>query len=52
MSAVDRASLEARLRAEGLESCSWSNRPGDRYEMAYLPAGTLGTGARGRGCRW
>jgi uncharacterized protein YjlB len=28
----DAASLEARLRAEGLESGRWSNGPGDRYE--------------------
>jgi quercetin dioxygenase-like cupin family protein len=108
MSPVDRASLEARLRAEGLEPYSWSNQPGDRYERhrhdydkvivategsvtfglvghgvgfvlgpgerldlpasiehdavvgprgvvcleAHLPAGTLGSHARGRGYRW
>ena len=38
MSPVDRASLEARLRAEGLEPSVWS--------------GTLGTRAEGRGYRW
>lgn len=32
MSPVDRASLEARLRAEGLEPSTWSNLPGERYE--------------------
>lgn len=33
MRSVDRAGLEARLRAEGLELTSWSNGPGDRYEI-------------------
>jgi len=33
MSPVDRASLEARLKAEGLEVSAWSNQPGDRYEQ-------------------
>ena len=32
MSPVDRASLEARLKEQGLELTSWSNQPGDRYE--------------------
>jgi len=31
MSPVDRASLEARLKAQGLELTSWSNEPGYRY---------------------
>jgi quercetin dioxygenase-like cupin family protein len=33
MSPVDRASLEARLRAEGLEPTVWSSLPGDRFEQ-------------------
>lgn len=33
MSSVDRASLEARLRDEGLEFTSRSNGPGDRYQI-------------------
>jgi quercetin dioxygenase-like cupin family protein len=33
MSPVDRASLEARLRAEGLDVSSWSNLPGERFEQ-------------------
>ncbi len=32
MSPVDRASLEARLSAEGLRPSTWSNQPGDRYD--------------------
>jgi hypothetical protein len=108
MSPVDRASLEARLKAEGLDASSWSNLAGDHYEErvndydkivvavegsityglsgygvgflltagerldlpanishsavvgpkgvtcleARLPAGSLGTRARGRGYRW
>jgi quercetin dioxygenase-like cupin family protein len=32
MSPVDRASLEARLRAEGLEPSVWSSMPGERFE--------------------
>jgi quercetin dioxygenase-like cupin family protein len=108
MSPVDRASLEARLAAEGLQVTSWSNLPGDRFEEhvheydkvvvavegaitfglpgygvgfmltpgerldlpantphdalvgpkgvacleAHLPAGSVGTKARGRGYRW
>jgi quercetin dioxygenase-like cupin family protein len=32
MSPVDRASLEARLSAEGLEFSSWSSMPGERFE--------------------
>lgn len=108
MSPVDRASLEARLKAEGLEASSWSNLAGEHYEErvndfdkivvavegsityglsgygvgfmltpgerldlpaqishsatvgpkgvtcleARLPAGSLGTKARGRGYRW
>lgn len=31
MSPVDRASLEARLSAEGLQTSAWSNLPGERY---------------------
>ncbi len=31
MSPVDRASLEARLTAQGLDWSSWSNEPGYRY---------------------
>jgi quercetin dioxygenase-like cupin family protein len=31
MSPVDRASLEARLKAEGLEVSAWSNLPGDSF---------------------
>jgi hypothetical protein len=106
MSSVDRASIEARLSAQGLEASAWSNLPGERYEQhghdkvvvavegsitfgligygvgfvltpgerldlpahiehdavvgpkgvtcleAHLPAGTLGTRAKGRGYRW
>ena len=108
MSPVDRASLEARLSAEGLQTSAWSNLPGQRYDEhmheydkvvvavegsitfgltgygvgfvlapgerldlpahvqhdavvgpkgvtcleAHLPAGTLGTKAKGRGYRW
>jgi quercetin dioxygenase-like cupin family protein len=108
MSPVDRASLEARLSAEGLQASAWSNPPGERYDEhmhdydkvvvavegsvtfgltgygvgfmltpgerldlpahiqhdavvgpkgatcleAHLPAGTLGTKAKGRGYRW
>ena len=108
MSPVDRASLEARLLAAGLEISSWSGQPGERHEEhaheydkvvvavegaitfglpgygvgfmltpgerldlpagvphdalvspkgvscleAHLPAGTVGTKARGRGYRW
>jgi quercetin dioxygenase-like cupin family protein len=33
MSPLDRASLEARLAAEGLEVSSWSNLPGERFEQ-------------------
>jgi quercetin dioxygenase-like cupin family protein len=33
MSPVDRASLEARLRAEGLAVSAWSNVPGERYDQ-------------------
>ena len=33
MSPVDRASLEARLLAEGLTASAWSNLPGERYEQ-------------------
>jgi hypothetical protein len=32
MSSVDRATLESRLRAEGLEVSFWSNQPGYRYD--------------------
>jgi hypothetical protein len=32
MSSVDRASLEARLKAEGLQASAWSNLPGERFE--------------------
>jgi quercetin dioxygenase-like cupin family protein len=32
MSPVDRASLEARLKAEGLQAYPWSNLPGERFE--------------------
>jgi quercetin dioxygenase-like cupin family protein len=32
MSPVDLASLQARLRAQGLEPSTWSNEPGYRYE--------------------
>jgi hypothetical protein len=108
MSSVDRASLEARLSAQGLEASAWSNPSGERFEQhahdydkvvvaaegsitfglsgygvgfmltpgerldlpahiehdavvgpkgvtcleAHLPAGTLGTRAKGRGYRW
>jgi len=108
MSSVDRASLEARLAAEGLQVSSWSNLAGERHEQhvhdfdkvvvavegsitygligygvgyvltpgerldlpahvahdaivgpkgvtcleAHLPAGTVGTRAKGRGYRW
>ena len=108
MSSVDRASLEARLKAEGLEASSWSTLAGERFEQrtndfdkvvvavegsitymlsgygvgfmltpgerldlpahiphdaivgpkgvacleAHLPAGSLGTKAKGRGFRW
>jgi quercetin dioxygenase-like cupin family protein len=108
MSPVDRASLEGRLKAEGLEISAWSNEPGQTYDHhvheydkvvvavegsvtfgltgygvgyllapgerldlpanvehnavvgpkgvtcleAHLPAGTLGTKAKGRGYRW
>jgi len=108
MSLVDRATLEARLREQGLEPSSWSNQPGYRYERhrhdydkvvvategsvtfglvgygvgfvltpgerldlpasvehdavvgpkgvvcleVHLPAGSLGTKAKGRGYRW
>ena len=108
MSSVDRASLEARLKAQGIEASPWSNLPGERLERqghdydkvvvavegsitfgligygvgfmltpgerldlpahiehdaivgpkgvtcleAHLPAGTLGTRAKGRGYRW
>lgn len=108
MSMVDRATLEARLKAEGLDASTWSNLAGERFEQrtsdfdrivvvvegsityglsgygvgymlnpgerldlpanvpyeatvgtkgvtcleARLPAGTLGTRARGRGYRW
>jgi hypothetical protein len=108
MSPVDRASLEARLSAEGLQASAWSNLPAERYDEhahdydkvvvavegsvtfgltgygvgfmltpgerldlpahiqhdavvgpkgvtcleAHLPAGTLGTKAKGRGYRW
>jgi len=33
MSRVDRASIEARLLAEGLMASAWSNLPGERYEQ-------------------
>jgi quercetin dioxygenase-like cupin family protein len=33
MSPVDRASLEARLKAEGLEASAWSSMPGERFEQ-------------------
>ena len=33
MSPVDRASLEARLKAQGLEASAWSNLPGERFEQ-------------------
>jgi quercetin dioxygenase-like cupin family protein len=33
MSSVDRATLEARLSAEGLAASAWSNLPGERYEQ-------------------
>ena len=108
MSPVDRASLEERLKAQGMQLQSWANDPGYRYEEhthdydkvvvcvegsitfgltgygvgfvltpgerldlpahirhdavvspkgcicveAHLPAGTLGTKAKGRGYRW
>jgi quercetin dioxygenase-like cupin family protein len=108
MSSIDRATIEARLREQGLDPTPWSNQPGDRYDRhfhdydkvvvavegsvtfglvgygvgfvltpgerldlpahiehdaivggkgvvcleAHLPAGTLGTKARGRGYRW
>lgn len=108
MSSVDRATIEARLEAAGIEASPWSNLPGERFEErvcdydrvivavegaitfglpgygvgfmlapgerldlpakiphdavvgpkgvtcleAHLPAGTLGTKARGRGYRW
>lgn len=32
MSPVDRAGLEARLSAEGLQTSAWSNLAGERYE--------------------
>ena len=32
MSPVDRASLEARLSAQGLQASAWSNLPGERFE--------------------
>jgi quercetin dioxygenase-like cupin family protein len=32
MSSVDRATLEARLKAEGLEASAWSNLAGERFE--------------------
>ena len=32
MSPVDRASLEARLKAEGLQVSAWSNLAGERFE--------------------
>ena len=32
MSRVDRASIEARLLAEGLMASAWSNLPGERFE--------------------
>jgi quercetin dioxygenase-like cupin family protein len=32
MSSVDRATLEARLKAEGLEASAWSNVAGERFE--------------------
>ena len=33
MSRLDRASIEARLLAEGLMASAWSNLPGERYEQ-------------------
>ena len=32
MSPVDRASLEARMRDQGLDPSAWSNLPGERFE--------------------
>jgi quercetin dioxygenase-like cupin family protein len=32
MSSVDRATLEARLKAEGLQASAWSNLAGERFE--------------------
>lgn len=108
MSSIDRASLEKRMRDQGLEPAAWSNLAGERFEEhahdydkivvvvegsitfgmpgygvgfmlgpgerldlpaevrhdavvgskgvacleAHMPAGTLGTGAKGRGYRW
>jgi hypothetical protein len=108
MSSIDRVTLEARMRAQGLEPAPWSNLGGERFEEhahdydkvvvvaegsitfgmpgygvgfmlgpgerldlpaevhhdavvgpkgvtcleAHLPAGTLGTRARGRSYRW
>ena len=108
MSPLDRVSIEARLRAEGLDPSAWSSLPGERFEHhthetdkvvvviegritfgltgygvgfllapgerldlpahvshdatvgdkgvtcleAHLPAGTLGTRAKGRGYGW
>jgi quercetin dioxygenase-like cupin family protein len=32
MSSIDRATLESRMRAQGLEPATWSNLPGERFE--------------------
>jgi hypothetical protein len=32
MTTIDRASLEARMRDQGLEPAAWSNLPGERFE--------------------
>ena len=65
MSPVDRASLEARMREQGMEPAAWSNLPGTRFDEhalvgpkgvtcleAHLPKGTFGTRAKGRSYRW
>ena len=70
MSSIDRASLEARMRDQGLEPAAWSSLAGTKFWAhthdydtvvgpkgvtcleAHLPAGTMGTRAKGRGYRW
>lgn len=53
MSPADRAGLEARLRAEGLEPTVWSSMPGERFGSVVRDVGRkFGTRAQGRGSRW
>ena len=33
MSSIDRPTLEARLKEQGLEAAPWSNLPGERFEQ-------------------